>query len=58
MPWYILVAYIQDIRNDNLRYTHYYCSTYDQGYGRGGTPVFTGVFEPLARVTLYPHGRK
>ena len=25
----------------------------DQGYGRGGTPVFTGVFEPLARVTLY-----
>ena len=28
--------------------------TYGQGYGRGGTPVFTGVFEPLARVTLYP----
>ena len=26
----------------------------DQGYGRGGTPIFTGVFEPLARVTLYP----
>ena len=26
---------------------------YDQGYGRGGTPVFTGVFEPLARVALY-----
>ena len=26
---------------------------FDQGYGRGGTPVFTGVFEPLARVTLY-----
>ena len=25
----------------------------DQGYGRGGTPVFTGVFEPLARVALY-----
>ena len=25
----------------------------NQGYGRGGTPVFTGVFEPLARVTLY-----
>ena len=25
----------------------------DQGYGRGGTPVFTSVFEPLARVTLY-----
>ena len=25
----------------------------DQGYGRGGTPVFTGVFEPVARVTLY-----
>ena len=25
----------------------------DQGYGRGGTPVFTGLFEPLARVTLY-----
>ena len=27
-------------------------STVDQG-GRGGTPVFTGVFEPLARLTLY-----
>ena len=26
----------------------------DQGYGRGGTPNFTGVFEPLARVALYP----
>ena len=26
---------------------------YDQGYGRGGTLVFTSVFEPLARVTLY-----
>ena len=26
----------------------------DQGYGRGGTPLFTGVFEPLARVALYP----
>ena len=26
----------------------------DQGYGRGGTPIFTGVFEPLARVALYP----
>ena len=25
----------------------------DQGYGRGGTPVFSGVFEPVARVTLY-----
>ena len=25
-----------------------------QGYGRGGTPIFTGVFEPLARVALYP----
>ena len=25
----------------------------DQGYCRGGTPVFTGVIEPLARVTLY-----
>ena len=24
----------------------------DQGYGRGGTPVFSGVFEPVARVTL------
>ena len=24
-----------------------------QGYGRGGTPVFTDVFEPPARVTLY-----
>ena len=26
----------------------------DQGYGRGGTPIFTGVFELLARVALYP----
>ena len=26
----------------------------DQGYGRGGTPIFSGVFEPLARVSLYP----
>ena len=26
----------------------------DRGYGRGGTPIFTGVFEPLARVALYP----
>ena len=26
----------------------------DQGYGRGGTPIFNGVFEPLARVALYP----
>ena len=26
----------------------------DQGYGRAGTPIFTGVFEPLARVALYP----
>ena len=25
----------------------------DQGYGRAGTPVFTGVFEPVARVTPY-----
>ena len=25
-----------------------------QGYGRGGTPFFTGVFETLARVALYP----
>ena len=28
----------------------------DQGYGRGGTPIFSGVFEPLARVALYPTG--
>ena len=26
----------------------------DQGYGRGGTPIFTDMFEPLARVALYP----
>ena len=25
----------------------------DQGYGRGGTPIFTGLFEPVARVALY-----
>ena len=28
--------------------------TNDQGYGRGGTPIFSGVFEPLARVALNP----
>ena len=28
--------------------------TGDQGCGRGGTPIFTGVFEPFARVALYP----
>ena len=26
----------------------------DQAYGRGGTPIFTGVFELLTRVALYP----
>ena len=26
----------------------------DQGYGRGGTPIFTDVSEALARVALYP----
>ena len=26
----------------------------DEGYGRRGTPIFTGVFGPLARVALYP----
>ena len=25
----------------------------DHGYGRGGTPIFIGVFEPLARAALY-----
>ena len=25
----------------------------DQGYGTGGTLVFNGVFEPVARVTLH-----
>ena len=34
------------------RFGHIYIE-YDQGYGRGGTPVFTGVFKPVARVTLY-----
>ena len=29
-------------------------SANDQGYGRGGTLIFTDVFEPLARVALYP----
>ena len=29
-------------------------SSLDQGCGRGGTPIFTGVFEPLARVAMYP----
>ena len=32
----------------------FFVFNFDQGYGRGGTPIFTGVFEPLARVTLYP----
>ena len=26
----------------------------DQGYGRGSAPIFTGVFELLARVALSP----
>ena len=26
----------------------------DKGNGRGGTPIFTDVFEPVARVALYP----
>ena len=30
-----------------------YTGTADQGYGRGGTPVFNSVFEPVARVTLF-----
>ena len=35
--------------------THYLHQ--DQGYGRGGTPIFTGVFEPLARVvSSVPYG--
>ena len=25
-----------------------------EGYGRGGTPIFTDVFDPLARVAPYP----
>ena len=29
-------------------------SVLDRGYGWGGAPIFTGVFEPLARVALYP----
>ena len=40
-----------------LTYTYriiLYFRTTDQGYGRGGTPIFTGVFEPLAQVALYP----
>ena len=34
----------------------YYRRTTDQGYSsRGGTPIFTDdVFEPVARVALYP----
>ena len=31
-----------------------YATAADQGYGRGGTPIFTDLFEPLARVALYP----
>ena len=34
-------------------YRHIIFCMYDQGYGRGVTPVFTRVFEPVARVTLY-----
>ena len=33
---------------------HFAGDSNDQGYGRGGTPIFTDVFEPLARVALYP----
>ena len=29
-------------------------SGFDQGCGRGGTPIFTGVLEPVAQVVLYP----
>ena len=26
----------------------------NQGYDRGGIPIFTDVFKPVARVALYP----
>ena len=38
----------------NLPFPHQVVYKIDQGYGRGGTPIFTGVLEPLARVALYP----
>ena len=45
-------------RNDTQKYLIATFTTLswssDQGYGRGDTPIFTGVFEPLARVALYP----
>ena len=42
-------------RQQNLRSIHCACwAQNDQGYGTGGTPVFTDVFEDLARVALYP----
>ena len=55
------------VKNDFTRYSWVYFSIVylmpltppgrfladDQGYDRGGTPIFTDVFEPLARVALY-----
>ena len=38
----------------SLTANNYLCDHRDQGYGRGGTPIFTGVFQPLTRVALYP----
>ena len=47
---YLIVLYVGSLSSGS-RYAMV-CS--DQGYGRGGTPILNGVFEPLARVALYP----
>ena len=43
----------RNISSTAFQECHFYYVFADEGYGRGGTPVFIGVFEPLARVTLY-----
>ena len=50
----IMLVFLRTTTNTD-KYSRLTISTFrlDQGYGSGGTPVFTGVFEPLARVTLY-----
>ena len=41
------------IRTCLQRHVKPFCTISDLGYGRGGTPIFTVVFEPLARVAVY-----
>ena len=68
MGCFLQLLVVQGIHTPPQGQPHFLCSTLidnvygsylfvfsrnDQSYGRGGTPVFTGVFEPVARVTLY-----